>query len=505
MARSGVLGGQPGDHAPMRTLGKNLVAQSWTITVTSNTGDYRIDGRRYGAGRRRECGYGVSQQVGTNRNRSETMAQWAGGERREGFLRSDNRRQIHIRCLSLCDGQGGFPRREAGAAFNAPGGEPDEREHNFEIVPAGDGREASMRCTCLNPRRNEAWFYSCTSGYYRGDRAGRSHRCRTGECAQQEGAGVCEEGGFVYQWRSLFPPDKRNQQPGGGPGEQTVPQISYIESYLEWKGLERQEGCLGPEGSGCIRLGLCDQHHLKLLVLPWVMTAPDWFKKTPGYAPLTDMQTGVQVDSYRHGLRPRSSPTIIYTQLWPATTKTGSGSSSLVAPGPHLGRWDCRSMITRIRAAIPMRGPISKRMLDKYGALQAALMRCGGPISQARRRSCSRIEKYASQRVRWVDFISWIQESEIRNMVSYLKIIRRYFPNVWLDIPLGFGSDLARDGCDRTAICRAAADFQPVTIRSTHGSFNRARTPLAYRFYKRMAPVCHRLGIGLERSHQAVI
>jgi hypothetical protein len=41
----GPLGGQQGDHAPhMVTVGAGAVPQSWTITMTSDTGDFRIDG-----------------------------------------------------------------------------------------------------------------------------------------------------------------------------------------------------------------------------------------------------------------------------------------------------------------------------------------------------------------------------------------------------------------------------------------------------------------------------
>jgi hypothetical protein len=80
--------------------------------------------------------------------------------------------------------------------------------------------------------------------------------------------------------------------------------------------------------------------------------------------------------------------------------------------------------------------------------------------------------------------------------VKLLRVIRKYFPDTLLDIPLGFGSDLPSDACDRTAICRAAADFKPINIRSTHASVNRGAVPRAYWFYKRMAPVCHELGVG---------
>jgi hypothetical protein len=61
---------------------------------------------------------------------------------------------------------------------------------------------------------------------------------------------------------------------------------------------------------------------------------------------------------------------------------------------------------------------------------------------------------------------------------------------------MGYGEDTQTDGVDRTAVCVAAAAFQPVSIRSTHAGFNRNPYPQAYWFFKRMAPTCHRVGVG---------
>lgn len=93
-----------------------------------------------------------------------------------------------------------------------------------------------------------------------------------------------------------------------------------------------------------------------------------------------------------------------------------------------------------------------------------------------------------------MDFLTWYQDSETRGMVRWLKVIRKYFPNEPIDIPLGNGEDVQTDGVDRTAVAVAAAAFAPIGIRSTHAGFNRNLYPQAYWFYKRMAPMAHSSG-----------
>ena len=43
-------------------------------------------------------------------------------------------------------------------------------------------------------------------------------------------------------------------------------------------------------------IALCRTKNLKLLVLPSLIYAPEWFKQTKDYLPLTDMRTGKSVD-----------------------------------------------------------------------------------------------------------------------------------------------------------------------------------------------------------------
>jgi len=278
--------------------------------------------------------------------------------------------------------------------------------------------------------------------------------------------------------------------------QQTVPGITHIECYLKWPGLEPKKDAWNFDEFDEI-LRLCEERKLKVLVLPWIVTAPEWFRNTPGYAPLMDMQTGTEADF----LSPWAPATLeAYEHFFRALScryrdrigiiKLGCAGSTFGEVGLQIPNhfYSCGDRYARM--------DFRKRMLEKYKTVDGLNAVWGTSFSGESEISFPDPERRAAQRRRWVDFIAWIEQSQVRNMTGFLQIIRKYFPSTMLDIPLGFGSDLPCNGCDRTAICRAAADFKPVTVRSTHGSFNRGPTPLAYWFYKRMAPVCHRLGIG---------
>jgi hypothetical protein len=316
-----------------------------------------------------------------------------------------------------------------------------------------------------------------------------------GKCQQASGAaeGV---GGITFINGSLMFPPGANDYNRAIILTQTVPGVTQLESYLIWKDLEPQKDVWNVKALD-ESLQLCEEHHLGMLVLPWIMTAPAWFKSTPGYAELTDMQTGARADS----LSPWAPATLIaYDHFYQALASRYKNRISIIklgCAGSTFGEVGLSISDHPYACGDPYaRADFQKRMIEKYGGMDRLNRAWGTSLASESAITFPDPEHHTAERVRWVDFISWMQESEVRNMVSFLKIIRRYFPSVPLDIPLGFGSDLARDGCDRTAICRAAADFKPVAIRSTHGSFNRNPPPLAYWFYKRMAPVCHSLGIG---------
>jgi hypothetical protein len=133
-------------------------------------------------------------------------------------------------------------------------------------------------------------------------------------------------------------------------------------------------------------------------------------------------------------------------------------------------------------------------MAGRYGDLARLNAAWGKRLSSLQDFSFPPSAKAVSAR-HWVDFISWYQE--VRALRNHLTVIRKHFPKTHIGVPMRFGSDLQRDGCDRTAICAAVAAFPPISIGSTHGSLNRDQPPRAYWFYKRMAPVRHVLNVGV--------
>jgi hypothetical protein len=317
-----------------------------------------------------------------------------------------------------------------------------------------------------------------------------------GQCAEPEPVVGSAGSQVTFISGDLVFPARGGVNNWGTLTQQTVPGVTYMESYLMWSNLEPRKDDWDFKDLDQY-LDLCEQRHMKLLVLPWIMTAPDWFKSTPGYAPMTDMQTGAQADF----LSPWAPATlVVYDHFYKALAehcKDRLGIIKLGCAGSTFGEVGLSIADHPYPCGDPYaRADFHKRMLDKYGTLASLNSAWGTHFVRASDITFPDPADHASQPVRWVDFIRWIEQSQVRNMTSYLTIIRRYFPDTWLDIPLGFGSDQPRDGCDRTAICRAAAAFKPVTIRSTHGSFNRNPPPAAYWFYKRIAPICHDLQIG---------
>lgn len=299
--------------------------------------------------------------------------------------------------------------------------------------------------------------------------------------------------------------------------QQTVPGNTHMEAYLFWRLLEpaRDQWNLREFDE---MLELCRPRNLKMLVLPWVMYAPDWFKQTADYQPVVNLKTGLATDmlspwapgtdaAFDHfysALAARYGREISIIKLGYPGSDFGEvglwiGGKSFL-PGGNFhefvpqdpATWTTGSWCADRFAKADFR----EQMLRKYGGVVQLNAAWQTQFLSPETIEFPDPDHREGLRLRWIDFIEWIRDSQVRNLSRLLRIIRKHFPTTLLDIPLGFGSDLPSDGCDRTAICRAAAEFKPINIRSTHASVNRDRFPRAYWFYKRMAPVCHELGIG---------
>jgi hypothetical protein len=313
-------------------------------------------------------------------------------------------------------------------------------------------------------------------------------------------------------------PSFKNTNNRGTILQQTVPGVTHMEAYLFWRYLEPEKDQWNVQELEEM-LALCRSRHLKMLVLPWLMYAPDWFKKTADYQPVVEMQSGHSTDM----LSPWAPGTVkafdhFYGEL-AKRYRDQIGIIKLGYPGSDFGEV---GLTLGSPAFLPgggfyerlpedpatwkrgywcgdsfARADFREQMMAKYAGDLARLNAAWGTrFATPEALEFPDPDHRAESPRRWLDFIGWLRESQTRNMVKFLRVIRKYFPDTLLDIPLGFGSDLPSDGCDRTAICRAAMEFKPVNIRSTHAGVNRGAIPRAYWFYKRMAPVCHEYGMG---------
>jgi len=77
---------------------------------------------------------------------------------------------------------------------------------------------------------------------------------------------------------------------------QLVPDLTHIEAYVYWRALEpvKDEWDFSEFDA---MLAQSQEKGLRFLVFPWLMYAPEWFKQSADYTPLTDMRTGKTVDN----------------------------------------------------------------------------------------------------------------------------------------------------------------------------------------------------------------
>ncbi len=272
--------------------------------------------------------------------------------------------------------------------------------------------------------------------------------------------------------------------------DQTLPGMTHIEIYMNWARLEPERDQWNMQEFDDM-LRLSQQHGLKIVAFPNINNTPDWLKKTAGFQPVINMRTGEAhdfpspwapgtYDGFDHFYAYLAAHYETEIDIIKFFIEVGlmAGIGSDFWCGDRFARLDFR-----------------QRMAERYGDVARLNAAWATRLSSLEEISFPPSAKSVSAR-HWVDFVSWYQESQVRALRRHLTVIRKHFPKTHIDVPMGYGSDLQRDGCDRTAVCAAVAAFPPVSIRSTHGSFNRELPPRAYWFYKRMAPVCHVLNVG---------
>jgi len=271
--------------------------------------------------------------------------------------------------------------------------------------------------------------------------------------------------------------------------DQTLPGMTHIEIYMNWAAMEPGRDQWNMQEFDEL-LRLSEQHGLKILAFPNLNHTPDWLKQTAGFQPVVNLRTGETHD---------------FPSPWAPATYEGFDHFYTYLAAHYQSRIDIIKYFIEVGLMSGgadfwcgdrfARADFSQSIAAQYGDLARLNAAWGTRFSTFDEVNFPVSAKSASAR-RWVDFVSWYQEGQVRALRRHLTVIRKHFPKTHIDVPMGFGSDVQHDGCDRTAICAAVAAFSPISIRSTHGSFNRDQPPRAYWFYKRMAPVCHVLNIG---------
>lgn len=276
--------------------------------------------------------------------------------------------------------------------------------------------------------------------------------------------------------------------------------MTHVECYLDWPRMEPDKDVWNTSDFDQL-LVLSSKYNLKMLVLPCLCNPPAWVKSSSMFTPVLDSVTSEPAnyfspwapgtyEAYDHFFSSLSARYKDKIDIVKFPIEIGLLVSLEIGRiSYHKGLW-CGDQYAR--------ADFREQMLAKYHSIARLNSAWGTHFgSPADLEYPDQANRMNEQR-RWVDFLTWYQDSQTRAMVRELKIIRKYFPTALIDIPMGFGEDTQTDGVDRTSVCVAAAPFQPVSIRSTHSGFNRNPYPQAYWFYKRMAPTAHRVGIGFS-------
>ena len=297
-----------------------------------------------------------------------------------------------------------------------------------------------------------------------------------------------------------------------------VPGQTHVEVYVIWRGLEKQPGVWDFRDFEDT-LGWAEEKHQKILIFPWVMYTPDWFRKTADYVPLVDLAKGKAVDClspwapqtrkaferFYAELAKRYKGRIDRILLGYVGSDYGEvglvGGANNYVPGgvwyqyfpqdPNLwqvGYW-CGDRYAR--------EDFIEQSLKKYGSLEALNKAWATAFTGREAIAMPDLAHRDGNLRRWVDFNIWYQDSQTRHTREMLHIIRKYFPDTNLEIALGYASEHPHNGNSRTDLCKMVTEFDRVSVRMNAAAFNRGDTPLAYWLYKRMAPVCHEYRLGL--------
>jgi len=297
----------------------------------------------------------------------------------------------------------------------------------------------------------------------------------------------------------------------------TVPGQTHVEVYVCWRFLENRKDAW--DFSSLIDAArVARRRGLKVLVFPWTQYAPAWFKETEGYVPLQELATGKTADvlspwapgtleaveHFYAALAAHAGAYIDIVSVGAPTSDYGEvglliGASQFLPGGRlhqhfpqdpdawHYGYW-CGDRWAR--------RSFRKWAAKRYGSVEALNKAWGTSYDTPRDITFPERETRHDHRRRWMDFIYWYLDSQTDLAEKVARIVRRHFPDIMLEAKLGYGNDSHIFACDKTGVCHRMSAFRPFTIRSTHAATNRGAFPEAYYNYKRMAPVCRKLGLG---------
>lgn len=318
-------------------------------------------------------------------------------------------------------------------------------------------------------------------------------------------------------WIPQLPNTQQNND--GVIANQLSPGLTHLEGNFCWRFLEPKRDQW--DFSSLRRAHrMAGAKGLKIVAFPWMQFAPQWFKETDDYVQLVELGTGRKVDL----LSPWAPGTLRAVEHFYAGLKTHAGDMiDIISVGGPTSDFGEIGLVIGAPAFLPGKSQIAQHLgqdplawheglwcgdryalghfrqwlIARYGSVEKVNAAWATRYTTAEDIAFPDMATRRKHRRAWIDFIYWYQESQVALARKVVAIVRKHFPDIMLETKLGFGSDNPLPALDRTAVCRALSEFKPFTIRSTHAAGpNRGRYNRSYWFYKRMAPVCRRYGVG---------
>jgi hypothetical protein len=269
--------------------------------------------------------------------------------------------------------------------------------------------------------------------------------------------------------------------------------LTSVEDYLAWFTIEPRKGEFNWTYHRCNCQNIKNAG-LKYTVYSWVGFPPQWFMETDDYVPFKckehNQETNIlsiwapsTLEAHRRFYE------ALYEEFGNALDGISvavpsdygeigypAGFSTWLIPQEHIhaGFWAADEYARR---------DFCQTFLQKYGGLRQVNEAWGTSFKSE---ESITYPTDSSKRRYWIDYIEWYRGSMTQFVDTLLEIIREIYPDIPMEVTLGYGTEDLTAGHDISAISKVCSKHN-VALRSTHGT-------LGYFWAKRYSTAAHFYG-----------